>query len=134
MEKELMEMVEALTAEIQRSYESGVTVEEAEKLAGKFLHAQMVIIDTLRTADLDARMKKSGLKAVAAAVYMEAATSGEKKPTEAMLSAMVDRSKMVVDTKSALDTAEVEYNTLRNYLDVFKEAHIHFRTIAKGAM
>lgn len=117
---------------IKDSYESGVTIEEAERLAGRFLHAQIQVANDLMEADLDARMKKSGAKAIKAAVYMEAATKSDKKPSDGFLQNVVDMDKIVQQEQSALDTAEVRRNALENYLSIFREAHIHFRSIAKG--
>lgn len=125
---------EELVKDIQRSYEEGVTVEEAERLAGKFLHAQISASEEFRKADLDARMRKSGLKAVKAAVYMTNATKTEKKPSDTYLEAIINMDEIVIAEQKALDEAEVLVDQLRTYLSVFKEAHIHFRSIAKGAM
>ena len=123
---------EELTKDIQTAYEGSVTLDDAEKLAAKFLMGQIEAGKELQAADLDTRMRKSGLKAVKAAVYVEAATKGEKKPTEAMLAATVDMDKLVIGEQEAFDGAEVWKNQLENYLDVFRNAHIYFRGMAKG--
>lgn len=125
-------MYAELEKEIQNSYESGVTLEQAEKLAGKFLHAQILVANELADSDLDSRMKKQGTKAIKAAIYMEAAKAGEKKPTEAMLAAIVDQHEVVIGEQKAFDAAEVKRDKLQNYLNIFKESHVHFRTIARG--
>ncbi len=126
------ELVESLESKIKSSYEEGVTLDEAEKLAGEFLYAQLQVSQQLATLDLDARMKKTGAKAIRAAIYMDAATKGEKKPTEAALSATVDMSDLVLSEQHSLDTAEVAYAELQRIFSVFKEGHIYFRGIAKG--
>lgn len=123
---------EELTKDIQTAYEGSLTLDDAEKLAAKFLMGQIEAGKELQAADLDTRMRKSGLKAVKAAVYVEAATKGEKKPTEAMLAATVDMDKLVIGEQEAFDCAEVWKNQLENYLDVFRNAHIYFRGMAKG--
>lgn len=125
-------LCEELAEEIKKSYESGVTMEEAEKLASRFLHAQFVISNNLRTLDLDARMKKSGLKAVKAAVYHDNASKAEKKPSDTYLQNLVDLDENTLAEQRLLDTAEVERDLFQNYLGIFKDAHVHFRTIAKG--
>ena len=130
----LMDQFEELTKDIQRSYEEGVTVEEAERLAGKFLHAQIMVSEEYRKADLDARMRKAGVKSVRAAVYMTNATKTDKKPSDTYLEAIINMDELVLGEQRALDEAEVLVDQLRTYLSVFKEAHIHFRSIAKGAM
>lgn len=121
-----------LEGKIEHSYQNGVTADDAERLAGQFLVAQLQVSAELRKADLDSRMRKSGLKAIRAAVYMEAATKSDKKPTEAQLGATVDLNDMVQGEQSAFDTAEVNRDELERYYNIFIQSHVHFRTIAKG--
>lgn len=123
---------EELTRDIQNAYESSPTLEESERLAAKFLNAQIQVGVELARADLDSRLRKSGVKAVKAAVYMENATKSEKKPSDVMLQAMVDMDQIVMSEQTAFDTAEVYKNELENYLNVFRDAHIYFRGVAKG--
>lgn len=125
-------LLEQLEAKIQNAYTEGTTLEQAEKLAGEFLYAQLQIANQLRKADLDARMRKSGVKAVKAAIYMEAATKTDKKPSDVMLAAIVDMDKVVQSEQDGLDAAEVERATLERYYDIFVNAHIFFRGVAKG--
>lgn len=132
MKKDFIAFCKELEQDIEQSYQNGITCEEAEKMAGKFLTAQVAVATQLQDADLDARMRKSGNKAVRAAVYIKAATSGDKKPTEAMLTAIVDLDDIVQKQQAGLDEAEVKKTMLQNYLSIFQEAHIHFRGIAKG--
>lgn len=132
MNKNLQEVCNSLTNDIQKSYEETSTLEEAEKLAAKFLHAEVLLAQEYKNADLDARMKKSGLKSIKAAVYMEAATAQDKKPSDAFLQNVVDMSALVAKAQSDLDSAEVNLEYVKNYFSIFKEAHIHFRGIAKG--
>lgn len=128
----MKKMIEELTTQIQNMYESTPTIEEAEKLAAKFLHAQMILAGHLSNLDLDSRMKKSGLKRVKAAVYTEAVSSAEKKPTEAQLAAIVDTSEIVETAQMDFDTAEVEAELFKSYLSVMREAHIFCRGISRG--
>lgn len=132
MNKEFLTFCDELEQDIKSSYETGVSLEEAERLAGKFLHALYRISSEVQVADLDARMKKSGVKAVKAAVYMAEATKGDKKPSDVMLNALVDMNDMVQTEQQALDEAEVNNDKLSHYLSVFKEAHVYFRGVAKG--
>lgn len=127
------QMCKALEAKIQVSYEEGVTVAEAEKLAAEFLHAQLRVSDELKAQDLSARMRKSGLKAVRAAIYLEIVQKSEgKKPTESNIGALVDSDELVTGEQNAMDTAEVERDALERYYNVFGNCHIHFRNISKG--
>jgi len=121
-----------LETKIQASYTEGVTLEQSEKLAGEFLHALMVVSAELRKSDLDSRMRRTGVKAVRAAMYMESASKGDKRPTEAAIAAMVDISPVVQAEQDTLDQAEVERDDLKRYYDIFTNAHIFFRGVAKG--
>lgn len=129
--KELFAELEQI---IENTYKDGVAQDEAEKLAARFLHAQMVISNHLRTADLDARMRKSGLKTIKSTVYMEAATKGEKKPTEAMLTSIIDSHEIVNSEQSNLDKAEVSKAELERWYDICINSHIYFRNIGKGSL
>jgi len=124
-----------LEAKIQATYQEGVTMEEAEKLAAEFLNAQLQVSKELKRADLDARARKSGVKAIRAAIYLEILQkNGEgKKPTEAAMAATIDSDKIVIGEQQSLDEAEVNRAELERYYDVFLNSHIYFRGIAKGS-
>ncbi len=132
MNKQLSALCMDLTQDIKNAYEGGVTLDAAEKLAAKFLYGQIQVAEALQGLDLDARMKKTGLKAVKAAVYMDAATKGDKKPTEAALAAIVDRDELVTSSQVLFDEAEVEKQALEHYYNIFRESHIYFRGVSKG--
>lgn len=121
-----------LTDKIQASYEQGITTVEAEKLAGEFLHAQIEVSRELAKLDLHARMRKAGLKAVRSAVRTEEVQKHDKKPTESALEDVINLSSLVQGEQDALDNAEVSRDELERLYNIFREAHLHFRTIAKG--
>lgn len=121
-----------LEDKIKTAYTEGTTLEEAEKLAGEFLYAQIKVSQELKAADLDSRMRKSGVKAVRAAIYMEAATKGDKKPSDVLLEALVNMNELVQGEQTAFDSAEASRDDLERYYNIFREAHVHFRTVAKG--
>ena len=122
-----------LENEIRVSYEHGVTLDDAEKLAARFLYAQIQVSVELKKSDLDSRMRKSGVKAVRAAIYTEASTLRDgRKPTEAAISAMVDMNELVQGEQNSFDQAEVDRDDLERYYNIFREAHIYYRGISKG--
>lgn len=127
--KELCKELEDL---IINGYQGGITLDEAEKYAGRFLHAQMQVSSHLRNADLNARMRKSGLKAIKASVYLDICSKSEKKPTEAMIEATIAQTTIVNTEQDASDEAEVEKADLERYYDIFREAHVYFRQMSKG--
>lgn len=129
-----LEYCKTLEDKIKKAYEETVTVMDAERLAGEFLHAQMITANELAKVDLDARMRKTGVKAIKADVYMQAVLSSEKKPTEATLTAMIDTNENVGEEQKDLDRAEVNRDMIKNYLSIFGEAHIYYRGIAKQGM
>jgi membrane-bound lytic murein transglycosylase B len=126
------EFIASLEAKIVASYSSGITMEEAERLAGEFLAGQLQLSEIIRVADLDARTRKQGLKAIKAALYLEAATKTEKKPSDTMLENLVTQNELVAGEQTAYDQAEAELANLERIYGVFKEAHVHFRGISRG--
>lgn len=122
-----------LEDKIESSYKLGTSTEEAESLAAAFLHAQLDVSERLKAASLDTSMRKSGLKAIRAAVYLEAAKAGDKKPSDVMLQAMVDSHEIVQQEQDAYDKAVAESEHLERYYNIFTNAHIYYRGIAKGS-
>lgn len=125
-------LCEQLEAKIVDSYEHGVTLEAAEKLAGEFLYAQLAVSTELKKCALSARMRKSGVKAIRAAIYTDTCNKSEKKPTETALDHLLNSNDLVVGEQGRLDAAEVEVEELERYFNIFQNAHIHFRGISKG--
>lgn len=128
----LKSMLENLESKIQGSYENGTTLEEAERLAAEFLQAQIKVSEQLKIADLDARMRKSGVKAVRAAIYLDTVQKSEKKPTEAQIEHTINVNELVTGEQTALDTAEVNRDELDRYYNIFSNAHIFYRGVSKG--
>lgn len=128
----LEQLCSELESEILKAYEESITLDDAERLAARFLYGQIQVSNSLKEADLDARMRKSGVKAVRAAVYLKAVTGSEKKPTEAMLESTINTDGTVSTEQDGLDTAEANVAHLTRYYNIFREAHIHFRGLAKG--
>lgn len=126
-------MWEALVEKIKSSYESGITTIEAEKLAGEFLYAQIQVSTQLAKLDLDAKMRKSGVKAVRSAVRSEEVKKHEKKPTESALDDVVNLNEIVQAEQDKLDNAEVSRDELERLYNIFRESHLHFRSIARGS-
>lgn len=125
-------LCEKLEKKIIDSYETGVSLEDAERLAAEFLAAQIAVSDQLKVADLDSRMKKSGVKALRAAIYLKEATKGEKKPSDVLLQATVDQDDLVQGEQQTFDEAEARCAALERYYSIFREAHIFYRGVSKG--
>lgn len=119
-------------AKIQSSYEEGTSLEDAEKLAAEFLKAMMFTSNELKVADLSARMRKVGVKAIRAAIYNEACSKVDKKPTEAQLENTINLNDLVQGEQSELDKAEVHRDALERYYQIFREAHIYYRGVSRG--
>lgn len=126
------ELCKELEGKIQKSYEEGTTLEEAERLAAEFLYAQLAVSSELKAADLDSRMRKSGVKSVRAAVYLDIVNKADKKPTEAQIEHTINVTELVNSEQNGLDAAEVERDELTRYYNVFREGHIYYRGISKG--
>ena len=127
------EFCKQLEDKIKNSYEQGTSMEEAEKLAAEFLYAQMVVSKELTSKDLDARMKKSGNKAMRAGSYLNIVASSDKKPTEAQISAMIETDEKVNIQQNLMDTAEVEAAELQRYYDIFTRAELLFKKRSEGS-
>jgi len=126
------ELCEELESVIQKAYDEPPTIAEAEKLASKFLYAQMLVSNELTKADLNARTRKSGVKAIRAAVYLDEVQKSDKKPSDTLLNAMVDSHEMVNSEQQAFDAAEVDRADLERKLDIFQQGHIFARQLSKG--
>ena len=126
------EYCDKLEQKIEEAYESGVTIPEAEKLAAGFLSANNKVSDKLKDIDLDRRMRKSGVKAIRAAIKLDELDKAEKKPTESVLEALVDSNEIVQKQQEGFDNAEVEKEWLERKFKIFHEAHLYFRGISKG--
>ena len=134
MKKQDRQFFEELESKINSSYKSGISMVQAEASAFEFLEAQMRLSALLRTCDLDTRMRKSGLKAIRAAIYMDAINKNEKKPTEAFLAAIIDTDEIVLQEQKGYDEAEAERADLERWFDILNNAHIMFRGVSKGSM
>lgn len=121
-----------LENDIIKAYEEGVTLDEAERLAAKFLAAQLQVSELLKKADLDSRMRKSGVKSIRAAVYLSIVQNSEKKPTESHIEHSMNLDELVTKEQEAFDTAETQKAELERVFDIFSNAHIYFRGLAKG--
>ncbi len=123
---------------ILEAYENTPTMDEAERTAAFFLDARLVVGEQLRQTSLDARMKRTGLKATKAetllSIIAEATKGDGKKPTESVLGALVDADDNVRKAQEDFDRADVDAADLQNLLEVTKESHIYFRGLSKGRM
>lgn len=121
-----------LKAIIERAYEGDVTIDEAERLAAKFLLVQMDVAAELSSSDLDARMKKNGLKAKRAQAYMSEVARNEKKPSDTLLEQHVAMDPGCQIAAEQFEQADAKRESLHLYFNIFKDAHIYFRGISKG--
>jgi hypothetical protein len=127
------ELCAELEVSIQSAYTTGVTMEDAEKLAAKFLYGQMAVSAELRKSALDARMRKTGLKAIRAKMYLEEVAKSERKPSDVLLDHMLNENEVVIQAQTELDEAESNREELERYYDMLTNGHIYFRGVAKGA-
>jgi hypothetical protein len=129
--KDFKEQVAELEKLIVDSYEIGVTTQQAQDYAARFLVAQLAVSTELRKLDLDARMRKTGVKATRAAVYLDECRRNDKKPSDVLLGATVDSSPLVTGEQQRFDEAEADKDEMERIYSVFQSAHVHFRNIAK---
>lgn len=123
---------EELVRIVKAAYETGTTMEEAERHAARFLDAQLSVAAELASLDIDARMKKNGMKAARARVYLDLCNQSEKKPSDTFLEQQVTLDKTVNVAVDLFERADARRENLNLYLGIFKDAHVYFRGIAKG--
>lgn len=121
-----------LEQKIINAYTEGVTLDDAEKLAGEFLEAQIKASEEIKQLDLNARLLKSLVKQTRAEVFVTEATTPEKKPSDTLLSAMVDKNQKVQHEQGTLDLAEVDRDEILRMFNIFKDAHIFYRGVSRG--
>ena len=124
--------IKELELDIEKAYKEDLTIDEAEKLAAKFLHAQILISQELKKADLDSRMRKAGVKSIRAALYLNIIQTSEKKPTEAQIDATINIDDIVGKEQENFDKSEVNKAELERMYEILINAHIYFRALAKG--
>lgn len=132
MEKMKNKMFVELEAEIKKAYIDGVSQDRAEMLAGKFLHAQLMISDHIKKLELDRRMRKRGLKALKSAIRTAEIEANDKKPSENVLEDCVNLNEGYKEEEKAFDEAQVNVDDLERMYGIFKDGHVFFRGIAKG--
>jgi len=125
------EYCQELEEVIATSYKRGTNAIDAESFAAQFLQAQIRISQELTKADMDSRTRKSGIKAVRAAVYLDIVQNSDKKPTEAQLTAQVDTNEIVQNEQNEYDKAEVSVAELERYYNIFRETHLYYRALMK---
>jgi hypothetical protein len=124
--------IAAVRKVIVEAYEGGVTMPEAEKHAARCLAIQMLISDALKVVDLDARMRKNGVKTIRATTYMDELNKYDKKPAEGFMDNVLAMNALCNKEQDAYDRAEVSKAALERDFGILHEGHIYFRGIAKG--
>lgn len=104
----------------------GVNASEAERRAGKFLEALAILADCRHTFT----EAKIGQLSVQSAVYSEQMAKGTGKTmTENKTNA--EASPEYIAAREALETTENDISYLKAYQDIFNNAHIFYRALAK---
>lgn len=123
---------ERLKEEIVKAYEEGISMEDAERNAARCLDVQIELNEKIKASALDARMKKNGYKTHRATEYLKIVQGSEKKPTESQIDAMLTVNTDVCRAQDDYEAADIEVEALKRYFDIFKDAHIFFRSVARG--
>lgn len=125
-----------LRADLKLVSDEGVSLEDAERLAAKFADALLELggMDGhIQRAVLDAKLKKGSYKTFRAKVYLDTVNASEKKPTETMIESIILTNADVSKAEDAYHKAEEYAESLKRTYDVFRDVHIYFRGVAKGA-
>jgi len=104
-----------------------LTFAESERRAGEFLHAMAYLTDAKHTLNQD----KIKLMSVQTAVYAELLANGNLKTvTENKVQAEAAPSYMTA--REDYENVENDIGYLKTYYDIFNNAHIFYRNMAKG--
>lgn len=106
---------------------TSISFTEAEKRSGEFLHAQATLTDWRHTLNSE----RIRLLSVQTAVFAEQMSKGTAKTvTENKLSA--EASAEYTKAREELESIENDLSYLKSYYDIFNNAHIFYRAMAKG--
>jgi hypothetical protein len=106
---------------------SSISFVEAERRAGEFLVAQATITDWRHLLSME-RIKLTSLQT---AVYAEKMSQGTAKTvTENKMTA--EASPEYMKAREELEQVENDLSYLKAYYDIFQNAHIFYRNMAKG--
>lgn len=106
---------------------TSVSFTEAERRAGEFLSAMATITDLRHSLNED----KIKLLSVQTAVYADQMGKGTAKTvTENKMTA--EASQEYTEAREALEHVENDLNYLKAYYEIFNNAHVFYRNVAKG--
>jgi predicted RNA-binding protein len=126
---DLMKSIKTYIEDVQKLLPTNkmLNVAESERRAGEFLHAMAHITEAKHTLSQD----KIKLMSVQTAVYAELLANGNLKT--------VTENKVQAEAAPAYITAREEYEQVENdisylktYYDIFNNAHIFYRNMARG--
>jgi len=104
-----------------------ISLTEAERRAGEFLSAMATITDWRHTFNEE----KIKFTSIQAAVYAEELSKGTAKTiTENKIT--VEASKEYAAAREELERIENDLSYLKAYFEIFSQAHIYYRQMAKG--
>lgn len=106
---------------------TSISYTEAERRAGEFLAAQATLIDLKHTFSSE----KIKLLSAQSAVYAQELFKGTAK-TVTENKVAVEASEEYTKAREALEQVDNDISYLKAYLDVFNNAHIFYRNMAKG--
>ena len=105
----------------------GLSAVEAERRAGEFLSVMATIVNWRHLLAQD----KIRLMSVQTAVYAEQMAAGTAKTvTENKLAA--EASQAYTKSREDFESIENDLNYLKAYYEIFNNAHIFYRSVAKG--
>lgn len=106
---------------------TSISYTEAERRAGEFLSAMATVTNVKHLLNSD----KIRLLSIQTAVYAEQMSKGTAKTvTENKLTA--EASEEYTKAREDLENIDNDISYLRAYYDIFNNAHIFYRTMAKG--
>ena len=117
--------------QLNELYHGRFIEDDAPSMSGFCLLAQSALFDEMKSADVRARSLKSDVELKKSEVYhkLKSSKSDGGKVTETALAQLVTVDPSVNAAIKAYIEADAEFDTLVNFHNLLKEAHITFRSI-----
>jgi hypothetical protein len=128
-------IIEQISVEFKAAHHSKYEPKQAELTAALCLEAQKQLAQFLSDAELLSKERKAEVERIEAERYFhykENKSSLSEKITDVALNRMVAKDPEVLSAKREQYVAEADFGKYKNLFGVLKDAHIFFRSLAKG--
>jgi hypothetical protein len=132
MKMSLEDLITKCLSETQAFQNGSYAIDKADKTAAMFLEAQLRLGYYLEEVELNAKNLKNQITKIEAEKYFEYKLANTGKVTEGVLTNSVAKDDAVVLAKKLAAEAESTLKKWAYISNTLKDAHVFFRTVAKG--